>query len=321
LQRKNFINRAKSRASTPKTVKAPSTCSLIENPATAIKFFTSAEDGYRNHSAVVYDFTSTEEVTETFAAALIAHIKDRNINLGKSSKIIWPESQVCHQKLRKLGIFGKVEKDKNEIDLEHLQTQKLTNSKVQNQLAKEIVNSSSQFIYGETVRIKELYSILIEIMANTNNHADVKNSGKYPWWMVIFGDSKLDVVKFVLLDLGVGIFESLPVKKFGYRIQGTLPVLETQRLHLGMKINYMRANRLATIFNALSEGRINSSTQDPTRGRGIPRIVDCAKSGHFRKFNIITNDAFIDVVQDSVYAMDAHFSGTIYYFELKKFQL
>jgi len=277
------------------SIQAPEECSMIEYPEKAISFFNSAEKAYKQAiqlareqkktARIVYDLSRSVIFTETSIVILIAHIKDRNINRGLPSILTFPKDKVCEHKLRKAGIQKKV--------------------------AKQIVIDSSIFLYKKDIRIKELYSILIELMANTNNHADSENTAIYPWWLFLFKDEKKEIIKFVFLDLGVGIFESLPVKQF---------IIKEPLSFLQVKTGSVkrRGEELNKIFSALISGKIKSSTGLPTRGKGLPLIAKIAKSGHFCSFKIISNDAYIDVTNNEVSAMNENFSGTLYYFELKK---
>lgn len=78
----------------------------------------------------------------------------------------------------------------------------------------------------------------------------------------------------------------------------------------------MRSNQLIDIFSALSTGSIKSSTGDPSRGKGLPLVINHSKSRHFKSFKLIANDAYIDLSSNNVSVMNEHFSGTLYYFEL-----
>lgn len=301
------------------SIQAPEECSMIEYPEKAISFFNSAEKAYKQAiqlareqkktARIVYDLSRSVIFTETSIVILIAHIKDRNINRGLPSILTFPKDKVCEHKLRKAGIQKKV--GASNIDHDDAQVQKISNLQVTNKIAKQIVIDSSIFLYKKDIRIKELYSILIELMANTNNHADSENTAIYPWWLFLFKDEKKEIIKFVFLDLGVGIFESLPVKQF---------IIKEPLSFLQVKTGSVkrRGEELNKIFSALISGKIKSSTGLPTRGKGLPLIAKIAKSGHFCSFKIISNDAYIDVTNNEVSAMNENFSGTLYYFELKK---
>jgi hypothetical protein len=292
------------------SIKAPITCSLIDSPELTIQFFSKVEKVYKQGGSVIFDLSECVTFTETSTALLAAYLKDRNINFGRLGNVIFPENQECRKALHDRGILKKYDTDGREFTLCNRPVEKVANKLVANDIAKEIVKSSSHFIYGEEKRIKELYSLLIEVMANTNNHASSEKEGVYSWWLSIYPDSVKKTVKFVFIDLGVGVFQSIPVQQFVSQSPNSFFSFSRQ-LEQGI-----RGAKIAEIFSALIGGKIKSSTGDPTRGRGLPLIAENAKTGHFKEFKMIANDAYIDLISNETSVMNEHFSGTLYYFEL-----
>jgi hypothetical protein len=294
------------------SIKAPVVCSLIESPELTIKFFSQIDKVYKQGDNVVFDLSECTTFTETSTALLSAYLKDRNINFGRPGNIIFPNDLVCKKVLHDRGILKKYDTEEKEIALCNMPVKKVANKLVANDIARELVKSSSNFIYGEEKRVKELYSSLIEVMANTNNHASSKKDRVYSWWLSMYPDELKKTVKFVFIDLGVGIFQSIPVKQYVYQNPQSIFSIDSIR----QVEDYSRKLKIAQIFSALIDGKIKSSTGDPTRGRGLPLIAKNAKSGHFKEFKMIANDAFIDLISNETSMMNEHFSGTLYYFEL-----
>lgn len=293
-------------------IKAPAICSLIDSPELTIQFFSKVEKAYKQGGSVIFDLSECITFTETSTALLAAYLKDRNINFGRLGNVIFPENQECRKALHDRGILKKYDTEGREFTLCDRPVEKVSNKLVANDIAKEIVKSSSHFIYGEEKRIKELYSLLIEVMANTNNHADSEKDGVYYWWLSMYPDHIKKTVKFVFIDLGVGVFQSIPVQQYVFENNHHFFSTSTSRQ---LEENSRRL-KIAQIFTALIDGKIKSSTGDPTRGRGLPLIATNAKSGHFKEFKMIANDAYIDLISNKTSRMDEHFSGTLYYFEL-----
>ena len=297
-------------------VKAPVSCSFVTQPETTINFFSRVEKAYEVSSKVIYDLTETTSFSETAAAVLMAFLKDRSLNKGRASVIDWPENPACKAKLQSFGIQRKIAQSIDDSECyTDTPTQKISSTIVANQVAKNIVDQSSNFLYGTEKRIKELYAILIEMMANTNNHAAAKpidslTIDNRQWWLFIFPDSLSKSVKFVFLDLGVGIFDSIPVKQFIQRTPQSL----LDKKHLSQ--NYRRRIQLQEILTNLTSGKIKSSTGRDDRGRGIPLIAEHSVCNHFCSFHIISNDAYIDLREGTASAMNEHFGGTLFHFEL-----
>lgn len=195
-------------------VTSPHKCSLIEHPEATIQFFRKAEKAFMENNNVIFNLTDCTYFSETSTALLAAFMKDKNLNRGKASKVKFPKDSECKKSLHDRGFNKRYNTEGNEISVCDSPVHKVSNLKVANDIAKEIIKASSLFIYGEHRMIKELYSILIELMANTNNHADSKKRAVYPWWLTFYPDFSNRTIKFVFIDLGVGIFNSIPVTQY-----------------------------------------------------------------------------------------------------------
>jgi hypothetical protein len=294
-------------------IKAPEKCCLISTPELCIRFFGEVKEIFKNKKNVVFDMSMTTLIDETFVAMLLSHIKEKKITNGIGSRIILPEDDDLGKKLKKMGIFKKFDDSDNQFVLDDSEpVTKIHSLTVANNAAKQIVDVTTMYIYGEKRKIKELYSILIELMANTNNHASQSDTPTYSWWLFAYPYENEKKVKFIFLDLGVGIFESLPVRRF---IKSNPLIVLNNRPEL---INYARGEELTKIYSALASGKIKSRTGLKERGKGIPIINDYSKSGSFEEFISISNDAYIDLKNESVSAMSESLSGTFFFFSLKE---
>lgn len=129
-------------------------------------------------------------------------------------------------------------------------------------------------------------------------------------------------MKFIFYDLGVGVFESIPVKQYQQRNPFSHALDPLYLLSREYNAAYSRRLvELTRIYTALVAGEIKSSTGIEARGKGIPLVCALAMSDHFETFISISNDAYIDVKQNSVMPMDQKFGGALFYFELKESQL
>lgn len=245
------------------SVVAPEKLCFLSNPEVCIKFFNKVESIFRNNDNVIYDFSRCLFISLESIAIIISQLKDRNINNGRLVRVDFPKDEDCNRILRGWGIFKKVDNVFDASDFEHIPAAKISDTKVMNELSRDFVKFVTEAIYGEEVRVRELYEILIECMANTNNHASVKGDVIYGWWLCSFYLPEEDCVAVVFLDLGVGIFDSLPVKQF--MIRSPLPV-HTQA---HTKRSFVRGKELSHIYTCLVNGKIKSSTGLPNRGRGV----------------------------------------------------
>lgn len=293
-------------------IKTPEKCCLISTPELCINFFGEVKAIFKNKKNVVFDMSTTTLIDETFVAMLLSHIKEKKITNGISSRILLPEDEALGRKLKRMGIFKKFDNSEDQFVLDDSEpVTKVHSLKVANNAAKHFVDATTMYIYGEKKKVKELYSILIELMANTNNHASQSDTPVYGWWLFAYPYENEKKVKFIFLDLGVGIFESLPVRQF---MKSNPLIVLSQRPEV---INYARGQELTNIYSALTSGKIKSSTGLKERGKGIPIINDYSKSSNFGEFISISNDAYIDLKNESVSAMSESLSGTFFFFSLK----
>src|SRR5690606_5340458 len=108
--------------------------------------------------------------------------------------------------------------------------------------------------------------------------------------------------KYTFLDLGVGIFESLPALSFKQKVA----------TKLGLSHN---VDLVQPLFN----GEIKSRTGRPERGNGIPQVYESSKDKAFSKFVLITNDVFVNMKNLETKKLKNNFNGTLFYWELKQY--
>lgn len=152
--------------------------------------------------------------------------------------------------------------------------------------------------------------ILVEMFSNTNNHAKPSDGSgaDYPWYFSVI--EKEDKLCFTVIDLGIGIYESLrrnnalknaPREKFG-----------AMHMYEDKQTRYLSKN--------IPIG-LHSSTDEAHRGKGLKEIYTRAnESQTIDKFILITNNATIDMlnINKKVYDYNNTFNGTAYYWEMKK---
>jgi hypothetical protein len=176
----------------------------------------------------------------------------------------------------------------------------VTDNKVETNIAKNCCKSLFKKLdlkyYDD---LEPLYDILIEAMQNTNNHAAAGKNIEYDWWLYEFEDTQDSLMHFTFLDIGVGVFESLPVKKY---IIDVLKLLE-------IKSNL-------DLVDDLLEGKIKSRTNKPERGKGIPQIFDLSKDNLYKDFYILSNDILIDTKTGDRRQLNSPFYGTLYYWTI-----
>jgi len=292
-----------------KRLSPPKDFCLKTQPQLSIRYFGVVESCFREGYNVLYDLAEIENISEETVAVIIAQIKDSNIHMGRIKQISFPNREDLKSKLHQWGIEKKVHKHLSEHDTMNIPIFKVQNKLVASVEAKNIVIWASNILYGQVRKIKELYEILIELMANTNNHASSSNDPLHPWFFLAFYNSDNQSIKFIFIDLGVGLFESLPVKQY----LNKHPVLFSEL----RSTLYKRGAELTKIYSELAAGMITSRTGLKNRGRGMPLINKHAQCGIFNSFTIISNDGFVDAKNNKVSVMNENFKGTLFSFEIQ----
>ena len=177
---------------------------------------------------------------------------------------------------------------------------KITNNRVEPDIAKNACLHGLRHTFKNEEIFEPLYDILIEVMQNTNNHAG-ETRGKYDWWLNVYNHPDSSITSYTFLDLGSGIFESLPVRSF--------------------KKDFFELFGWKSDFNLelvpkLFAGEIKSRTAKPERGKGIPQVFGCSQDGTFKKFILISNDIYADLKNKSYKLINTQFDGTMYYWEI-----
>ena len=104
-----------------------------------------------------------------------------------------------------------------------------------------------------------LYNILLELMGNTYQHAYDTITEAGFWYL--FAEETEDFVEFVFLDTGLGIPTTVQ-KRFRESITAWIGLVKDSSL----------------IVSAL-KGEFRTKTKETYRGKGLPQIFDCFKSG------------------------------------------
>lgn len=280
-------------------VQAPKNYSLINNTESTISFFNYIHEQLRQGIRVLFDISKIDTLTTDAIAVQIAKIKDEKFHCNGNIKGNAPDDVNLKKLFLQSGFYEYVNtrgvKPKNEkIILIH----EITDNKVEPDIAKNACLLGLKHTFGNEDIFEPLYDILIEVMQNTNNHAGITR-GKYDWWLHVYNHPDSSKTSYTFLDLGVGIFESIPVKSF------KRDFLE----RLGLKSNL-------DLVPKLFAGEIKSRTSRPERGKGIPQIYECSQEPTFDKFILISNDVYADLKTSEYKLIKTKFDGTLFYWEI-----
>lgn len=176
------------------------------------------------------------------------------------------------------------------------------------ELGNELIKNASKTIWGEERRCQGVQRTLIELMLNTNNHADDSKKGEKHWWLSVHHDKHNKKVSFAFIDFGVGVFTSLNNKRHGSKFFGIVDKLK-ERVKFGSNADLLRLIMDGTLHR--------TATGKPYHGKGLPGINKVRERNQISNLNIITNDVHASLDNDMFRIMPKSFSGTFVYWEVK----
>lgn len=280
-------------------LKAPSDFSLIYNTEEIIQYFNEAQKVLKEGNRVLFDISEIKKLTTDAIAVQIAKIKDERFIQHSSISGNEPTDEALKELFVQSGFYEYVRtRGPKPVNDKKLLIHKVTDNRVEPDIAKDACLLGLRHTFNNEEIFEPLYNILIEIMQNTNNHAG-STRGKYDWWLHVYTHPYSTKTSYTFLDLGIGIFESLPVKSYKrdfFKI-------------LGLNSNL-------DLVPKLFGGEIKSRTSRPERGKGIPQVYECSKDSAFNKFILISNDVYSDMKTGINTTLQKPFKGTLYYWEL-----
>ena len=283
-----------------KLVFAPQNLSFINNTEEVLAFFSKANIHFSKRRQVEFDLSNIEFLTPETIALFLAKIKDKNFTRGINWKGHGPNNPYLFKILKDSGFYNFVSSSVTvPNDSSNILINKITKNKVENNIARELCIKAVKNTFNNEKKFRPIYEILIECMANTNNHASLEGEEKYNWWIFEYFDTLTNITSFTFLDLGVGIFNSIPVRNF-FRDIG---------VKLGLTSN-------VDLVDKLLAGEISSKTGKQERGKGMPLIYNRSQNSHIRKFHIISNDVHANLESGVYKKLNYNFAGTMLYWEL-----
>ncbi|GAB4158452.1 MAG: hypothetical protein Fur003_2250 [Candidatus Dojkabacteria bacterium] len=291
---------------------APSNFSLANNTKETFRYFATLKEDLRVGKACFVDVSEITDITIETLTLLCAFISDRNSTFGTQVRGNLPKDLKLKNMFISSGFLKHVvtspslrksAMSETSNRLVHVQTDTKADAKI----VSEVYKPALKLLYGQNTSgmHKDLGKILVEMMANTVNHAsDGTQNEKYNWWFLVYLDEKNLAAKFCFLDLGVGIFDSLPVT--------------IKQKYLIMKYKESNIENLKAIF----AGEYKTKTAKKERGRGLFTIHETVGNAiDIKNFSMISNDIFAIIEKgrgDKIARMNSDFHGTIYYWELIK---
>lgn len=291
---------------------APTDFRLTQNTNQTIKYFNQVLENIEKGIYSRIDMSSIERVDLATISVLISIMMDsrsRHMRVRKFMKVTYPSGDNQPGRLFSQSHFMETVTTGAADNTYFLSR---TSTIVNSQYNEDVIARTQSFTGGSKYD-RTLPPILVEITSNTNNHAtpqDAPENFQIPWFMAISEDVEDEKMYFCVVDLGVGIYESLHDKGIAHK----------DSVKFDDAIRDMYENSQNKFLAQNIPVGVDSSTGLFYRGQGLKRIHDLVQASDYNKFVIITNRAKVDMKRIDSYKADAleSFSGTVYYWEISK---
>lgn len=295
--RKNESNR--------KFFTAPKVFSIRKNYPESIKFLNAVKDNARRKKYLFLDFKHIEEIGVGALVVLTSIINSKHFLKRSKRPLIkgnFPEDRKINQMFIDAGFYDHVIPD---VEIKRSQQSiggiyKQDGILVMVEIAKVIADMGEELMESVSVG-KGLYSVIIEAMGNTREHARPAKPSTETWWILGYVNKRTGVGEFAFYDAGVGIPTSLRGKKLAL-------------IHKFMKIG-VKDDELLKM--ALEEGH-HSRTKLAYRGRGLPQMVKTIEREQLKDVRIYTNKAFASVAEKAYDLLPEDFPGTLVRWSIEK---
>lgn len=291
-------------------IKVPKVFSLMRDPDAAVSFISEVEKAFSKGETTYIDMSGVEVLADGALVVLLS-----SMIKFKSNKIRFngnfPNDEKVRASLMRSGFFDQLygthgikEQDSYSFTQNRIFTH--ANKIVDSQLSSDIISSVSNLIWKEDRRCPGVQRVFLELMQNTNNHADKNENGVHHWWTTVSYNQECNKACFSFIDYGIGIAQSIYNDK-------------RSKLHKFLKKIKEKYNPQhdADLLRLLLNGEIHYSS-GYYRGKGLPGIFTALKDNKLSNLVVISNRAKADVSNDKYESIGKDFSGTFVYWELNE---
>jgi hypothetical protein len=295
-------------------ITAPKIFSFLKNPNEVVRFIQKLK-AFHSKKKKVFVILKDVEVIDYDAIVVLLSILVKFKAAGIGFNGDYPDKEDVNRLLRESGFFDQLYKDIPPKERYKISLSKSNDSMINTHawtnvdpvLANRIISSASELVWGEKRRCQGVQRSLLELMQNTNNHADIDRPGTSHWWLSVNKVKSENKVCFAFVDFGVGIFTSLSEKP---QDNIFFDAINKLKVAFGMKNN-------AEGLKLILEGKLHETvTNKYYRGKGLPGIADALKRNQLSRLHIITNDVFANVSEGKYVTLNDSFDGTFVFWEI-----
>lgn len=281
--------------------RAPENFSFFSNPNETLEYISSIQkavlDGYPV-KIVMEPIKKLSIDAIMYFLAILKRLKLSGVNYSFVGSM--PDEQDSNQLLRISGFLDYVHTRSRRADLNReSDVVKIISGKTANpKTAKKMCDFVISKLGLKRPNTFRLYKILMELMANTKQHAYFLNRYEtiHEWYIFVYYINDRNTVRFIFLDTGSGIPST--IRKKGW---------ESAKAAFGI------GSHTDYIKSAL-EGDYRSRTGELFRGNGLPTINSFCQEGYIKDLTIISNKGYCADHRQKDMSLDLN--GTLFYWEM-----
>lgn len=279
-------------------LKVPEDFSLLTNLEIVLAFFNDCKKYNSSLCEVVsFDFVDVKNIGSgaiTILLSICGWLSDQKVAIEGT----YPVCSDTRARFEKLG-FLKYFRVKSEAKLNSKSRSEIVQRGINTtnaSLTAEKIRSAMDTVVGISSKNTKIQGMLIELMANTVNHAyDNHQKG---WYLSLDHDEEKNKVHFCFVDNGEGILNTIRIKSF-----------EKIKRFLNIKND-------GDILQMAFEGEFGSRTKLLYRGRGLPLIKKNFDDGYIKNLIVISNGVYYNFENGTFKILNNEFKGTFYFWEL-----
>lgn len=295
-------------------VEAPSIFAFIENTEEVVQFIHNIEELYQKKKKVFVELKEVDKIDYGAIVTLLSimvRFKSNNISFNGS----FPRDHKTRELLINSGFFENLDnkfKDEDRYEISKRNSDGIHTHAWKNVdavLGARIIQSASTTVWEEERRCQGVQRTLLELMQNTNNHAEIGKEGEKHWWLSVNHMKKDKKACFAFVDFGVGIFKSLenkPENSKWYNWPAKIARLVERQDN---------TNLLKLILGGDFHQTV---TGKHYRGKGLPGIAEVQRRKQISNLRIVSNDVCCWYDNSEYKKMQTSFNGTFVYWELNE---
>jgi len=274
----------------------PNIFSLTENINGTMSFFKDLMITAEKHEPIFIDADGVSTITPDAILYLILIIEKIHEFKIYSIRGNSPSHPTCKKIFQQSGFLNYVKSPLNKYATDTDIFTIREGTKTQPTTAKEVLMYVKKHLEIEksNKNTKAIFSLIIEAMANTYNHASAKGEDRKKWYLMAYYTDDGDV-EFAMLDNG----ETIP---------------KTIRKDFTEKIAQLFKTKKTTdheLIMSAFQGKFRTKTKEKKRGKGLPKMYELAKDNYIKDLVIISNQGYVNAMDDKKHKLEDKFHGTL----------